>query len=239
MNNELVATDNRICVSILAPSVNEIIKSALEAEKTADVIEIRLDGISDLSAGSVAQIIKAIDTPLLFTNRAQWEGGNFIGTEEQRVDFLVQAANLGAAYVDIELKAETELRRKLLDAASQNKARVIISWHNFESTPEQEKLREILSKQAGSGADIGKIITTAHEQNDLLRVINLLDQAGKEQFPLVAFCMGKIGKITRLASIKLGGYMTYAAPDYGPLTAPGQLRASDLKTTLQILEKND
>jgi 3-dehydroquinate dehydratase type I len=59
--------------------------------------------------------------------------------------------------------------------------------------------------------------------------------AAENNFPLIAFCMGAIGKISRLATIKLGGYMTYAAPDEGKETAPGQMPVSVLRDMLSRL----
>lgn len=40
----------------------------------ADVIEIRLDGLDDKRPDP---FLRATKTPLLFTNRADWEGGFF------------------------------------------------------------------------------------------------------------------------------------------------------------------
>ena len=44
------------------------------------------------------------------------------------------------------------------------------------------------------------------------------------------------GMISRVATADLGGYMTYAAPDNGPATAPGQLPASSLRRIFTELE---
>ena len=92
---------------------------------------------------------------------------------------------------------------------------LIISWHDFSGTPSSDELGEILQQQMESGAHIGKIVTTANDYQDVLRILNLLAMAAENNFPLIAFCMGSIGKISRVATTKLGGYMTYAAPDGG------------------------
>jgi 3-dehydroquinate dehydratase len=51
--------------------------------------------------------------------------------------------------------------------------------------------------------------------------------------------MGAIGKISRLATTKLGGYMTYAAPDGGKETAPGQIPVSVIRDMLARLDHAD
>jgi 3-dehydroquinate dehydratase len=51
--------------------------------------------------------------------------------------------------------------------------------------------------------------------------------------------MGSRGRISRLATIKLGGYMTYAAPDGGKETAPGQIPVSVMSEMLARLNHAD
>ncbi|MCB2184470.1 MAG: type I 3-dehydroquinate dehydratase [Desulfobulbaceae bacterium] len=226
----------RICVSIAQKTVNEVIESALQVEKLADVIEIRLDSIN---SPEIAPIIEEIGAPLLFTNRPTWEGGSFEGSEEERVRLLHKAVKAGAAYVDIEIRTENACIRRLCEKAREHHAKVIISWHNFKETPSSEELQTILMRQQQSGANIGKIVTMAHDFTDVLRVLQLQEAAHTNNFPLCAFCMGRAGMISRLATLELGGYMTYAAPGRGEATAPGQLAISDLISSLKSFPCED
>ena len=68
-----------------------------------------------------------------------------------------------------------------------------------------------------------------------ISILNLQANAAENNFPLIAFCMGTIGRISRLATTKLGGYMTYAAPDGGDETAPGQIKVSVMRAMLKSL----
>jgi 3-dehydroquinate dehydratase-1 len=142
--------------------------------------------------------------------------------------------------VDLELKTAPELRAELLDVLLQHsQTALIVSWHDFSGTPSSGELEEILQQQIESGAHIGKIVTTANDYKDVLRILNLQAIAAENNFPLIAFCMGPIGKISRLATIKLGGYMTYAAPDGGDETAPGQIPVSVISEMLSRLNHAD
>ncbi len=216
-----------ICLSIAEPSLDGALVVARQAQGRADVIEIRLDL---LEQPAVQPFVDAIQTPLLFTNRAQWEGGNWQGPEEERVALLVEAIERGAAYVDIELMAPEQSRSQILSAAVATKTRVIVSWHNFDETPDDETLADIFNRQRQSGADIGKMVTMAHDYSDSLRVLALQLLAAQEQFPLAAFCMGQAGKISRAATLELGGVLTYGAADRQSCTAPGQLSVDELRT---------
>ena len=225
-----------VCVSIASEEIEQAIAIAKDSEMQADVLEIRLDR---LSHAEVAPFVQNLAKPLLFTNRPVWEGGAFEGPEEERIDLLLQAIELDCALVDLELKTAPELRENMLAALQQKQTGLIISWHDFTGTPASGDLSDILRQQVESGAHIGKIVTTANDYKDVLRVLNLQAIAEKHNFPLIAFCMGPIGRISRLASIKLRGFMTYAAPDSGAETAPGQMQVSIIRDMLKRLENGN
>jgi 3-dehydroquinate dehydratase-1/3-dehydroquinate dehydratase/shikimate dehydrogenase len=188
-----------------------------------------------MTTPAIAPFIGAVATPLLFTNRAAWEGGQFAGSEEERVELLHQAVRAGAAFVDIELKTDGLLRDALIREAKAGGSQVIVSWHNFTTTPSSQGLRTILQEQYRSGAEIGKIVTMASTFHDCLRVLDLQHEAAEIGLPLIAFCMGPVGVISRVATLGLGGFMTYAAADGSQGTAPGQLSLTSLRTIVREL----
>ncbi|MDF1614204.1 type I 3-dehydroquinate dehydratase [Desulfurivibrio dismutans] len=236
-----VTSLSRLCVSIARRTVDEALPAATAAGRTADMIEIRLDALRDRNTAMAAvnSLPAAVATPLLFTNRAAWEGGEAREPEQQRLAPLLAALADNRAWVDIELRTAPDLRRQVIAAARRESAddsRVIVSWHDFAATPDAATLRAILREQHESGADVGKMVTMARSPLDVLRVLALQEQAAELDFPLIAFCMGESGKISRLATCLLGGFMTYAAEDDGAATAPGQLPASTLRQLEQLLQ---
>lgn len=226
MLNVTTSAVRRLCVSIAGATPAEALALAKEAETIADVIEIRLDSMAD---PEIPLFLDGLSKPLLFTNRPTWEGGNCADEEKARINLLKKGAEAGAAYVDIELNADPTLATELIEAARANNCKTIVSWHDFKCTASSQALSEIFQRQCRSGADIGKIVTTARCFQDVFRVLALQEQAAELGLPLIAFCMGPAGMISRVATSDLGGYMTYAAPDNGPATAPGQLPASSLR----------
>lgn len=229
-------TRGKICVSLAGVDVAALVAQASQVAGRADVIEVRLDSMQH---PDVSVCCAALEPPLLFTNRPSWEGGAFSGSEEQRIDLLLKAVQQQAAYVDCELRAEQSLRKHLLEAMSEGPTRMILSWHNFETTPPQAELEKVLAQMvesdAGTGKIIGKIVTTAHSPEDALRVLRLQEQAKAANFPLSCFCMGEPGRITRLATLYLGGSMTYACLNNGEATAPGQLSLEQLQKLTALL----
>jgi 3-dehydroquinate dehydratase-1/3-dehydroquinate dehydratase/shikimate dehydrogenase len=222
-----------ICVSVMAEEPAGILAAATPLAELADVVEIRLDGLSEPRLGNW---ITTIPKPVLATNRPVWEGGRFTGSEEERIEGLCAALRFGVRYVDIELRTGMALRARVLHEARLHGTQVIVSSHDFEHTPPTEHLRATLKEMVASGADIGKIVTTAASPADALRVLALQQEAMAAGFPLSAFAMGAAGTISRLATLYLGGFMTYAAPAPEQATAPGQITVRDLHALLRLLD---
>ena len=222
----------QICLSINGSSVAEVLRVVQAYGHDADVLEIRLDL---LTAPEVGLFVETLDLPLLFTNRPKWEGGAWNGSEEARVDLLLQAISSGAHYVDIELQAPSESFERIVTAAAISDCKTIVSWHNFDETPDQNQLRALVQQMAESGADIGKIVTMAHDYIDTLRVLSLQLVARELGFPLACFSMGKAGQMSRIATLGLGGVLSYGAADAESCTAPGQLTVAELRFVQEMI----
>jgi 3-dehydroquinate dehydratase I len=221
----------RICVAVARETVEEALVMARQVSSQADVIEIRLDYLKD---PQILPFLAGIEIPLLFTNRPVWEGGKFTGDENSRISPLMAAAEKQAAFIDLELRAPAESLCRLQTEIEGSATRLVLSWHDFIHTPVREELVDVLHTMQNQGAHIGKIVTMAHNYLDVLRVLQLQEDAALMRFPLIAFCMGRPGIISRLATLELGGYMTYCSPDNDCATAPGQLSANVLR---QIYER--
>ncbi len=227
-----MSPSSRICVSIGRENIDDAVVVAESVSSLADVLEIRLDC---LSTPDIRPFIGKIKQPLLFTNRPQWEGGEFAGNEEQRLAPLLQAVAEKVAYVDLELLAPADSQQQMRSALQDSDTQLILSWHNFTDTPSREELVGRMAMMQDNGADIGKIITTAHNREDVLRVLQLQEVATKLDFPLIAFCMGKPGVISRVATCGLGGYMTYCAVNEQEATAPGQLSVTAIREIYALM----
>ncbi|MBM9606690.1 type I 3-dehydroquinate dehydratase [Desulfopila inferna] len=214
-----------ICASIGKNTMLEALQQASAVAERTDIIEIRLDLIEDRA---VAPFLEQIAKPLLFTNRASWEGGGFNGDESARIALLAEAVIRTAAYVDLELLAPPRSWSRLEQECGRSATKLICSWHNFLETPADPVLLDKLEQMADSGGHIGKIVTMARDYRDVLRVLSLQERAAQLDFPLIAFCMGAAGVISRVASPALGGYMTYCAADNGEMTASGQITVDDM-----------
>lgn len=189
-------------------------------------MELRLDVIKNLTSQSAADIIHTIkelsDVPIILTNRTKDEGGFFNKTEEERIKILSDNASL-VEITDIELSTNELLRQQVINNAN----KTIISYHNFEKTPSQEFLQNIIDEAVKIG-DIPKVAVKPEKIEDTYILLKLLMQ----NRGIIAISMGKIGSYTRVISPILGSPVTYASVN--DESAPGQL---DIETTSEMIKK--
>jgi len=201
-----------ICVSIGEPGIK---KCLAQLEKTS-IAEIRLEktGFSK----SEIDIIFSMKKKIIATCRP----GEY--NDRERAEILKYAIAAGAGFVDIEYESEPEFRNDILDFAHKNECDVIISYHNYDLTPEIDVLENIMNECFAMGADVAKIATMVNVNRDNSKIFSLYNAPGR----LVAIGMGELGKISRIVAPFLGAEFTYASPDNGEPTAPGQINYSKL-----------
>lgn len=199
-----------------------------------DVLEVWLDSIHDLRLAEIFFLKEEINKPLLFVNKAPYEGGDFMGTPEARVDLLAEALERGADYIDVALKTDAKLIKKLVQG-KQKAATIIVSYHNFRGTPSLEELQKNVQEAKKKGADVVKIATYVDDVSKNVILFDLLKWAGEEGIPLAAVGMGDRGNISRVMAPILGSALYYAPMDEEDATAPGQLTKADLEAIWEHL----
>jgi 3-dehydroquinate dehydratase len=54
---------------------------------------------------------------------------------------------------------------------------------------------------------------------------------------IIAFCMGPLGRISRIVCPLMGGHMTFASLESGQESASGQIPALDMNKILEMLSR--
>jgi 3-dehydroquinate dehydratase I len=210
-----------ICVSICDKDIDK----CLAIIEKSEVSEIRLDltGFGDEEIERIFSRRKR----LIATCRP------LVYSPDKQLEILKKAVRSGATYVDIEYEAPEEYKQELIDYAHHHECYVIISYHNYEMTPELEELESIMKNCFIQGCDVAKIVTLVRVNRDNSKILSLYKGPGR----LIAFGMGDLGKITRIVAPFLGAEFTYAAMDEGEPTAPGQIRYSRLKEFIASIQQ--
>jgi len=148
----------------------------------------------------------------------------------------VTAIREEAEFVDVELSLSQKWRDKIFDA--QRKSRIIISKHIIDGTPLRQDLEQIFSDCVDTGADIVKIVTKAETWADNLRVLELIPKAHDLEIKIITFCMGPVGRISRVFSHLMGGYLTFASLEAGQESATGQIPILEMKKILEHFSRD-
>jgi 3-dehydroquinate dehydratase/shikimate dehydrogenase len=179
----------------------------------ADLVEIRLDTASDPDA---AAALSGRRTPIIVTCRPTWEGGQFQGSEEERMRLLRDAQQLGADYIDVEWKAGF---RAALQVQPHGKG-IVLSMHDFAGVPHD--LADRARAMASTGAEVIKIAVTATKLADCIPLLSL---ARTLTVPATLTAMGDAGIVTRVLAARFNSCWTYA----GDQVAPGQMSLARLR----------
>jgi 3-dehydroquinate dehydratase type I len=218
----------RICVSILPKTVPAALRLIEKAEVAhADFIEVRLDFLEDYLENhrGLADLAVHGKTPKIATDMAS-------RTETEQRQMLHSAAKSGFEYVDVELS--TPQLKDLVKELKALGAKPIVSFHKFNGSLGISELNSILEKEIASGAEVCKIVTTAKQIEDNLTALNFIS-ATSNKAKLVCFCMGELGKISRLLSPLFGGFFTFASLKRGNETASGQMTIQEMKAAYELL----
>ena len=219
-----------MCTSISAKSVSEMSRKAGRAlELGSDLVEFRIDHLLKPDAEGILRGLSQYSARCVLTVRSKRQGGEFRGSEVERVQLLVDICKMKPAFADVEL----ETAREFEDAMRTIKKKAgdqIISWHDFQETPDRSELLKRYNEASRFGG-IAKIVTFANRTEDVIRVLSLYRGSGRK---LIAFCMGEKGMFSRILSFYAGSPIAYAALP-GERVAPGQLSIVEMTELTRIL----
>ena len=122
---------------------------------------------------------------------------------------------------------------------------VVASFHDFEATPVDDVLEEVLVRMADEGADLAKIAVWPTGAADVARLLGVCARAAADPeegtglgVPVAAMSMGALGVVSRVAPA-FGSALTFAVvPDEQGETqasAPGQMPIQDVRRCLELL----
>lgn len=232
------------CVPLVAKDREELLSQARTVSAlNPDVVEWRSDFYADLSDGSVSEAASELrkilaNALLLFTLRAKAEGGNKELAQTDRVRSITAALETRAFdLVDVELSSGPDVIGAVIAKARGEGVRVILSFHDFEGTPDAETLLAKVKSMIDRGADIAKIACMPHNPEDVLRLLNVTFNA-RRNYPNVPLCtmsMGGLGCLSRVAGFLFGSDMAFAVGD--KVSAPGQIPIQEARQIAGTLLK--
>lgn len=236
MNN---TNDQLICVPITETSPDAFLSAILEASQLADIVELRLDYLPARDRSTVIDKLpvlaaKAECKDLLLTFRPREQGGQQDLSLLDRQNFwrsLPTEIIHTIRFADFEF----DLVQSLENNSPVPWEKVICSWHDFETTPDDLLAR--YDRMADTPAAVVKIATMANRLGDCLRTFEFIKHAqGKK--PVIALAMSLAGVATRILSLACGARLTFGSLRKGAESAAGQVTASDLNNLFRVKQLN-
>jgi 3-dehydroquinate dehydratase-1 len=212
--------------------------------KEPDLLEWRIDffdGIADTdSVIETARSIKraAGSVPILLTRRNTTEGGQPIPIQEPAVVAMYSRACEAHCVdlIDFELSNAKEHLGQLRAVSAANGIAMIMSYHNFELTPDSDTLLGRFLEAERLGADIAKVAVMPKDPRDVLTLLAATYRASQAmRIPLISMSMGGVGSPSRIMGWLYGSAATFAVGKSS--SAPGQIAIDDLRAALATVRR--
>ncbi len=205
-----------ICISIAQESRRLGLADVLNAGMLgADLLEVRLDCFRE--APDLGKLVAVKPKPVIMSCRRVQDGGQWQGSEAERLALLRQSIISKADYVEIELDVADEIRPF---PPSQR----VISYTNMQGTPLD--IADIYAEARTKHPDVIKLVTRVGSPEEAWPLVQIL---ARSTIPTVVVGLGKPGVMMSVLGKKLGAPWTYAALERGMESYPGQATIRDLE----------
>jgi len=214
----------KTCVTIAEKTPRKTKQTLSKALKKSEYAEIRFDFLKPDDVPETLELIKNNLKRCVCTLRPKKEGGKFSSNEKERISILKFIAEYNPFLLDVEfqtLKKDKNLQIYL----KKSKTDILVSWHDFKKTPSMSVLLRVQKNMSRFSKNI-KIVTTAKSLIDSTKIMSLYNPDNK--INLISFCMGEIGKHSRILCLYLGSPFTYVS--FGKPIAPGQFSLDEVKS---------
>lgn len=233
-----------ICLPLTGKSKSEVMKElTVLQELSPDMIELRADFLEEIKdtrkiIDIVHAISKATEIPLLFTIRSEKEGGQVIPLSDLEImELLCEVArSTSVAWIDYEVNNPRKLVQQFMDIAHENEKKVVLSYHNFSETPDNELLIGYFEKMDAYNADFAKIAVMPQSKTDVRRLLEVTALADEKiSIPVITMSMGDLGKISRIIGWVYGSVLTFGVGIAS--SAPGQVPIAELREAIQSVQE--
>ena len=204
-----------ICISVTPQSRRFAKADLLNASRQCDLIELCLDRL--IKPPDMAELLSAVDKPVLVSCRRSEDGGHWKGDEEQRVTLLRESIVAGPAWVELDLAIAKKVPRY-------GETRRVVSSTSLYKPLGQ--IDAIFEQAADADADVVKFTwptPTLEAAWPLLAAVS-----GERRLPVVGMGLGRCGLTFSLLGRKYGSPWIYAALERGMEAYEGQPTVRDL-----------
>lgn len=191
-----------ICISVTPKSRTLAPADLLNASRHGDLIELCLDHF--LKEPDVGELVKMVDKPILVSCRRPRDGGEWQGSEPERLQLLREAIVAGPAYVELDLDIAKSIPRF-------GKTKRVISYTSLNRP--LGKIDDIFEQCYKANADVVKVTWPTDDLDAAWPLLAAVTQT--REVPVVGMGIGRSGLTFSLLGRKYGSPWVYAALERG------------------------
>jgi len=204
-----------ICISVTPESRNFAKVDILNAAAQCDIVELCLDRL--IKTPDIGDLIAGFEVPILVSCRHPDEGGQFKGTQSERVQLLKQAIIAEPAYIELDLETAKQVPRF-------GKTKRVISYTSLKKPLSQ--VDDIFDEMEEAKADVIKFTWPTPTLQTAWPLLAAISQ--KREIPVVGLGLGAAGITFSLLGMKYGSPWIYAALEKGMEAFEGQPTVAEL-----------
>ena len=204
------------CVTVTPASRTLAKVDLLNAARTGDMVELCLDHL--IKEPDLGDLLSDVGKPVIVSCRRREEGGEWDGSEPDRIMLLKRAIVTGPHAIELDAEAAAEVPRF-------GDVQRVVSFTSLDRSLDDPE--SLLDEARGLNADVVKFSWPMRTLEDGWPLLKLV--AGKRSIPVVGMGREREGVTFSLLAKKYGAPWTYAALERGMEAYPGQPTISDLR----------
>lgn len=221
----------KYCLPIIKNSRADVLKVINENIGKYDFFEVWIDYVEDYNDEFIQKISTELQQKLIIVFRRQ--SLEKIKKTFQEIINIINIVKDNGCFIDLDITTQQKeleyIRENLISIKS------IISYHNYQITPKDEILNEIIETMKRYSPFIYKVATFCNNEDDSLRLMQLLTKFKKMKKKFIVLGMGELGLITRIFGTIWGNDMTFAPLTESEKSAPGQLTREQMENIFNII----
>lgn len=233
-----------LCTPIVGSTKEDLLNELKKIiEKKPDMIEWRVDYFQEIKdfetvAAVGAAIKEAIsEIPLLFTIRSVEEGGQSTTLSQDEIvellSFICKTSFIDV--IDYEMANDEDHIRQIREVSRAEGKSLILSYHDFEKTPSNEELTSLIKKAEAFGADVAKVAVMPNTHGDVLRLLDVTEQANTfSNIPVATMSLNSLGAVSRMVGWIFGSVIVFTVGANS--SAPGQIPIEKMREILKLMK---
>lgn len=193
-----------ICISVTPASRTFAKVDLLNAARQCDLVELCLDRL--IKEPDVGDLLEGIDKPILISCRTKRDGGQFEGTDEQRMTILRQAIIADPAYIELDFETAQAIPRF-------GNVKRVIAYTSMKKAFSKEDIEDIFTEAKQLDADVVKFTWPTPTLEAAWPLLSAVSK--KRDLPAVGLGLGRAGMTFSLLGRKYGSPWIYAALEKG------------------------